>query len=170
MKLKQELLFAPILLAVFFCASCKFNQQKRTSGVDFLQGKWFEDSVTNKAQLVTYQQHQFYFTCDSFYLQVTTFSKVNLQGGPCFDKNHWDEFAKGNYKMVKDTLKLEGNFVTKDYKYKADGTCYRNGKYIEDFLLEKRTDSIVIFKSLQTGLFQQLNLKQKGECTLQKTP
>jgi len=142
-----------LIVCVFLLCACSFNKEKQSTGIDFLQGTWHEDSVMNKEALVSYQQYQFSFNCDSFYLKVATFSKVNLEGGPCFDKKHWEEFAKGYYKLSKDTLKFEGNFVTEDYKYKAEGSCYRTGKYIEDFLMNTNNKNEITLKSLQTGLY-----------------
>ncbi len=166
MKLKIDCYFFLIIATLLLCG-CSFNQTKYSAGEDFLQGKRSEDSVLNKAQLVSYQQYQFSFNCDSFYLKVETFSKVNLQGGPCFDKKHWNEFAKGYYHLVKDTLKFEGNFVNEDYKYKAEGSCYRTGKYLEEFIINNDNKDIITLKSLQTGLFHQLVIKEKGSCSLE---
>ncbi|MEO5910117.1 MAG: hypothetical protein ABIP95_04470 [Pelobium sp.] len=158
--MKYSLLF---ILSIFIF-SCSFNKEVKSSGELALQGKWEEDTVKNKLQLVSYQQHFLTFTCDSFYLQLHSYSTINLQGGKCYDAKDWLEFAKGYYKMAKDTLKMEGNFVNEDFKYKAEGSCYRTGKYIENFILTQQNDSTVILKSLQTGLSHQLLLKQKLTC------
>ena len=153
--------FALLLLTI---SSCSFNQKKQAGGIDFLQGKWTEDSVENKNQLVSYQQYHITFTCDSFYLNIQTYSSVNLNGGACYDSKDWQEFAKGYYTLVNDTLKLEGNFVNKTYKYKPEGSCYRVGKYKEDFILNQTTDGKISVKSLQKGLLHQLLRKEKLVC------
>lgn len=158
--MKYLLLF---ILSIFIF-SCSFNKEVKSSGELTLQGKWEEDTVKNKSQLVSYQHHSLKFTCDSFYLQLHSYSIVNLQGGTCYDAKDWLEFAKGYYTLVKDTLKMEGNFVNKDFKYKAEGSCYRTGKYIENFILTQQNDSTVLLKSLQTGLSHQLLLKEKLTC------
>ncbi len=163
MKVKFAL-FILIISSYLLTGGCSFNQKPPTKGVKFLQGKWTEDKIENKEQLVTYQQHHFTFTCDSFYLTVHSFSKINLQGGSCYDAKEWNEYAKGNYVLSKDTLKLNGNFVNKDFRYKAETSCYRTGKYLEDFLLNSHQDSIVHITSLLTGLHHQLNLKEKLVC------
>lgn len=157
-----------LFIGALLMCSCSFNKTKYSTGVDFLQGKWNEDSVTNKALLVSYQQYQFSFHCDSFYLKVATFSKVNLEGGPCFNQKHWNEFAKGYYRLSKDTLKFEGNFVSEDYKYKIQGSCYRTGKYLEDFIMNSDNKNVITLKSLQTGLYHQLVIKEKGSCSLKE--
>ncbi len=161
----KYLYFALLALAI---SSCSFNQTIPSTGVAFLQGNWTEDSVLNKAQLISYQQYHLTFTCDSFYLNISSFSKKNLNGGSCYDSKSWQEFAKGYYKLENDTLKLEGNFVDNHYKYKKEGSCYRFGKYKEDFILDKKTDSLFVIKSLQTSLYHQLTLKQKLVCNSNK--
>jgi hypothetical protein len=162
MKLKiNYLLIATTLL---FLGACSFNKEVKESGVAFLQGSWNEDSIANKAQLVNYQHNHFTFTCDSFYLQINSFSTVNLQGGPCYAAKEWQEYAKGYYTLAKDTLKFDGVFVDKSFRYKPEKSCYRFGKFTENFLITQQSDSLINLKSLQTGLKHQLVLKQKGIC------
>lgn len=161
-----------IIFTFFFLvtisSACTFNKKEQVGGIDFLQGKWSEDKIENKAQLVSYQQHDFKFTCDSFYLQIKSYAKVNLNGGACYDKNEWKEYAKGYYELIGDTLKLEGNFVSKEFKFKPENSCYRVGKFQENFILikEEKSSQIIIMKSLQTNLTHQLILKEKGDCTI----
>lgn len=149
---------------VSISSACTFNKKEQASGVDFLQGKWSEDSVENKSQLVSYQQHDFKFTCDSFYLNIKSFSKVNLNGGPCYDKKTWQEYAKGYYELSGDTLKFKGNFVNEDYKFKPENSCYRVGKYEESFLLINKSAELIAIKSLQTNLSHKIALKEKVVC------
>jgi hypothetical protein len=149
---------------LFTLTACTFNKKEQDNGVTFLQGKWSEDLVENKDQLVSYQQHHFKFTCDSFYLNIKSFSKVNLNGGSCYDKKAWQEYAKGYYELVGDTLKFEGNFVSDRYKFKPENSCFRVGKYRENFILIKKSKDLMTFKSLQTSLTHQLKLKQKLIC------
>jgi hypothetical protein len=163
MKIKANIYYLLFISAIFLCA-CTFNKKERVDGVDYLQGKWSEDSVENKNQLVSYQQYHITFTCDSFYLNIQTHSTVNLNGGACYDTKEWQEFAKGYYTLANDTLKLEGNFVNKTYKYKPEGSCYRVGKYEENFILNKQADGLIHIKSLQKGLVHQLVRKEKLVC------
>jgi hypothetical protein len=164
----KKYVFLIFCFLLFLSSACTFNKKEQASGVDYLQGKWSEDTVKNKAQLVSYQQHNFKFTCDSFYLQINSYANVNLNGGACYDKNSWIEYAKGYYQLVGDTLKLEGNFVSKQYKFKPERSCYRVGKYQENFILikEDKGTQILIIKSLQTSLTHQLKRKEKGVCTI----
>ncbi|MBK0381399.1 hypothetical protein I5M32_00375 [Pedobacter sp. SD-b] len=164
MTFKNPIRFILMLFVYTLIGSCSFNQKPPSQGLKFLQGKWAEDSVENKNQLVTYQKHKFTFTCDSFYLTLHSYSSVNLQGGSCYDAKEWEEYAKGNYSISADTLKLNGNFVNQDFKYKAETSCYRTGKYIEDFIINDHQDSTLLLTSLLTGLRHQINLKERLVC------
>ena len=167
MKFKANIYFL-LLIGAVFSSACTFNKKEQASGVDYFQGKWSEDTVENKAQLVSYQQHDFKFTCDSFYLQIKSYAKVNLNGGVCYDKKSWIEYAKGYYQLVGDTLKLEGNFVSNKYKFKPEGSCYRVGKYQENFIVVNKGKVLefLLIKSLQTNLIHQLKRTEKGVCII----
>jgi hypothetical protein len=54
--------------------------------------------------------------------------------------------------------------VNKTYKYKPEGSCYRVGKYEENFILNKQADGLIHIKSLQKGLVHQLVRKEKLVC------
>ncbi len=152
------------LFSIILISACSFNQAVQHNGADFLQGTWNEDTVENKTQLANYEQHNFKFNCDSFYLQINSFSKVNLDGGECYNANGWKEYVKGYYHIKGDTLKFDGNFVNQEYKYKAEGSCYRSGKFFDEFIIQQQGDSIVNLKSTTTGLRHQLKLKEKSVC------
>lgn len=162
MKFKSY--FFSTLVVLFLLASCKFNKVEKSAGEAFLQGKWTEDSSENESQLVAYQHFNFTFSCDSFYTVIHNFSKVDLQGGSCYDKGQWNEYAKGYYKIVDDTLKFDGNFVDKEFKYKTQGSCYRSGKFTDTFLIKSKTDSVLILKSLASGILHEILLKEKTVC------
>lgn len=152
-------------ISIIILSSCRFNPAVQENGIDFLQGHWSEDTVENKAQLARYEQHYFKFVCDSFYLQINTFSKVNLNGGDCYNNNQWTEYVKGHYTVYADTLKFNGNFVNPEYKYKSEGSCYRTGKFLDEFILKQESDEVVILKSTTTGLKHQLKLKKTLKCS-----
>jgi len=162
--------FLTLCFLLLLSSACTFNKKEQASGVDYFQGKWSEDTVENKAQLVSYQQHDFKFTCDSFYLQIKSYAKVNLNGGVCYDKNSWTEYTKGYYQLVGDTLKLEGNFVSDKYKFKPEGSCYRVGKYQENFVVVNKGKllDLLLIKSLQTNLVHQLKRTEKGVCIIKE--
>lgn len=151
-------------LVVLFLSACKFNKLEQSTGDAYLQGLWQEDALLKHEDLVSWQTFRFKFTCDSFYATIHNVSKVNLDGGPCYQEGNWDEYAKGYYKVVGDTLKFDGNFVDAEFKYKTVGSCYRNGKFTDLFLITAKTDSVIHLKNLQTGTTQQLLLQQKLVC------
>ncbi|MFC5283453.1 fumarate hydratase [Pedobacter alpinus] len=162
--MKFNINFLLVLLMMLYLSSCTFNKQVKSSGEDFIQGIWTEDSLPNQDQLASYQQFDFKFNCDSFYVKIKNFSKVNLQGGSCYDSNTWYEYAKGYYVVNNDSLKFEGNFVDSEYKYKTQGSCYRSGKFIEVFFIEQKADNLLKVKSLQSGMLHQFWLKEKLSC------
>ena len=165
MRFKKHQFILPFVVALFMLTSCKFNKLESSNGDTFLQGKWAEDSLAQESQMVTYQRFEFTFTCDSFYAVIRNFSKADLQGGPCYSKGTWKEYAKGYYKVVGDSLKFEGNFVDNEFKYKKQGSCYRSGKFTDTFLITSRADSAITAKSLQVGTLHTLLLKEKSVCT-----
>lgn len=164
MKFKKHLFFSSVLAVLFIVGSCKFNKVETSNGEAFLQGKWTEDSLEDKSQLISYQTFNFTFTCDSFYTVISNYSKVDLQGGSCYDKGEWKEYAKGYYKVAGDTLKFNGNFVDNEFKYKTQGSCYRSGKFTDSFIIDSKTDSSLVLKSLESGTLHQFVLKEKGSC------
>jgi len=153
-----------LITSLLFLASCKFNKVEKSTGEAFLQGRWAEEDTLQNSQLISYQRFNFTFTCDSFYVVIRNFSKVDLQGGPCYDKGTWTEYAKGYYKVAGDTLKFDGNFVDAEFKYKTQGSCYRSGKFTDAFLINSKKDSTLALKSLQAGTLHRLLLQEKLEC------
>lgn len=164
MKFKQYFFSTSVFAALLTLASCKFNKVESSTGEAFLQGKWKEDISEDNRQLISYQSFDFTFTCDSFYAVINNYSKVDLQGGPCYDKGEWKEYAKGYYKVTGDTLKFNGNFVDNEFKYKTQGSCYRSGKFTDSFIINRKTDSTLVLKSLEAGTLHQFLLKEKGTC------
>ncbi len=164
MKFKQSIATSLVIAILFILGSCKFNKIESSDGEAFLQGKWTQDSTENKSQLISYQGFNFTFTCDSFYTVISNYSKVDLQGGSCYDKSEWKEYAKGYYQVIGDTLKFNGNFVDFEFKYKTQGSCYRSGKFTDSFLINSKTDSILVLKSLESGALHQFSLVEKLSC------
>ncbi len=164
MYFKNQIFILLCIASLFVLASCKFNKLETSNGDALLQGKWTEDTLTNKGQLVSYQRFDFTFTCDSFYAVIHNFSKVDLQGGQCYSKGTWKEYAKGYYNVVSDSLKFDGNFVDAEFKYKTQGSCYRSGKFTDSFLINSKADSLIVLRSLQAGTTHKLLLKEKSSC------
>ncbi|MET4081244.1 hypothetical protein ABIB40_001189 [Pedobacter sp. UYP30] len=154
-------------LAIWLCiglfASCVRRPNIQGKGTVFMQGVWNEDSVAFSSRLKTFTQHGFKFTCDSFYVDLTTHSKVNFYEDSCFNNGLWKEYAKGVYAVKNDTLSLSGTFTHANYKQKLSG-CYRIGRYERIFLIKKADSSVIILESTTDQREIRLNLKQKIIC------
>lgn len=149
------------LSALYF--SCKRLPNVQGKGELFLQGVWSQDSVANAKQLLSYTQHKFKITCDSFYVDLTTFSKVNYHEDSCFNDGVWKEYAKGTYVVKGDTLVLNGTFTKANYKQKVSG-CYRNGRYLTNFKINKINANFLALESLTDQRECLLVLKQRINC------
>lgn len=128
-----------------------------------MQGVWNEDSVAFSSKLKTFTQHRFRFSCDSFYVDLTTRSKVNFYEDSCFNNGVWKEYAKGVYGVKNDTLSLGGTFTHENHKQKISG-CYRIGRYERSFLIKKADSNVIILVSTADEREITLNLKQKITC------
>ncbi|MBV8388599.1 MAG: fumarate hydratase [Mucilaginibacter sp.] len=134
-----------LLLAL--TSSCWFNPNVQGKGEVYLQGEWRQDSVPNQKRLLEYSLYHLKFSCDSFFIQVNSFSKVNNGPDTCSRGNHWSEYIKGTYIQRNDTLHLKGLFCNPDYSLKEDGGCLRTGVYEEAFRVSKKNDSVMQFAS-----------------------
>lgn len=144
-------------------SSCTRLPNVQGNGEAVLQGIWNQDTVANADQLLNYTQHKFKFSCDSFYVDLTTHSKVNYYEEACFNKGIWKEYAKGTYLVRNDTLFLKGTFTKANYKQKVSG-CYRNGQYISNFKLKSINASHITLESLNDQKECRLALKEKITC------
>jgi hypothetical protein len=154
------LAFCFLLLAFNACTRLPNIQGK---GAPFLQGVWNQDSISSTANLLSYTKHHFKFSCDSFYVDLTTFSKVNYYEDSCFNKGVWKEYAKGTYAVKGDTLILVGTFTKANYKQKVSG-CYRIGRYLSNFKIKTTQQNNIQLESLTDEREINLNLKQKINC------
>ncbi|WP_113661078.1 fumarate hydratase [Pedobacter nanyangensis] len=148
------------LLLVLSCSRLPNVQGK---GETFLQGVWGQDSIANKAQLQAYTEHRFKFTCDSFYVDLTTHAKVNYYEADCFNHGEWKEYAKGTYELRHDTLILVGDFTKANYKQKVSG-CYRNGRYLTNFKVKLWNAEQLQLENLNDQTEVKLKLKAKITC------
>ncbi|PST85314.1 fumarate hydratase [Pedobacter yulinensis] len=128
-----------------------------------LQGVWQQDSIPYREQLNSFTEHRLKFTCDSFYVDLTTHSKVNYYEAECYNQGIWKEYAKGNYAVRGDTLFLAGTFTKANYKQKVSG-CYRTGRYTEGFLIRKATATLLVLESLNDHRESAMALKEKIDC------
>jgi hypothetical protein len=163
LRSSRHLPFTFYLLPFTFFFSCKRLPNIQGKGEVFLQGIWNQDSIANKGQLLNYTQHRFKFSCDSFYVDLTTYAKVNYYEADCFNKGVWQEYAKGTYKVKNDTLILIGDFTKANYKQKVSG-CYRNGRYLTSFVIKQADSAQLHLENVADQRECVLNLKQKMVC------
>ncbi len=144
----QKLTFALLLLTItLFLGSCWMNPNMQKPGVKEFQGEWQQDSVPMQKKLLTYSLYHFKFTCDSFFVSIKTFTKVNYGADSCMKAGHWTEYTKGNYGERNDSLFLKGQFCNPDFTLKEKPDCFRFGMYEEVFKITKKTDSVYQFSS-----------------------
>ncbi|HKG06665.1 MAG TPA: hypothetical protein VKB19_09425 [Pedobacter sp.] len=148
------------------CAACKRLPDVQGKGADFLQGIWNQDSVADAGKLLNYARHKFKFTCDSFYVDLTTHSKVNYYSDSCFNNGIWKEYAKGTYKVRADTVFLAGTYTKANYKQKISG-CYQIGQYIKSFRIVFAESETLVLESTENQRLLELDLKQKIKCVPQ---
>lgn len=150
-----------LFIALFFACKPRPNIQGR--GETFIQGVWNQDSIANKSKLLNYTEYHFKFTCDSFYLDLTTHSKVNYYAEECYNGGVWKEYAKGIYQVRNDSLFLVGDFTKSNYKQKISG-CYRNGRYMVNFVIKSVEKDQIVLKNLVDESDCMLTLKQPIIC------
>jgi hypothetical protein len=158
-----KLLSASLLSIALLSLGCSPRPNIQGKGEIFMQGVWNQDSVAFSSKLSNYTQHHFKFTCDSFYVDLTTHSKVNFYEDSCYNNGVWKEYAKGVYAVRGDTLFLGGTFTHANYKQKISG-CYRIGRYDKNFLIKKTTASTLLLQSLNDQQEINLALKQNITC------
>lgn len=155
------------LLALVFSLSaftaCTRLPNVQGKGEALLQGIWNQDSIANSSTLLNYTQHHFKISCDSFYVDLTTYSKVNYFEDSCFNKGVWKEYAKGTYVVKGDTLLLTGTFTKANYRQKVSG-CYRIGRYLSNFKIKSSGPNNLLLESLNDQRECKLVLKQKINC------
>jgi hypothetical protein len=161
-----RLIFLALVL-VLASSSCRRLPNVQGEGAALVQGIWGQDSTAHADKLLSYTRHQFRFSCDSFYVDLTTHSKVNYYEDSCFNNGIWKEYAKGVYTLRNDSLFLEGTYTKANYKQKVSG-CYNNGRYIKAFLIQAKADSSMTLMSLNDQREVQLSLKEKTTCIPQK--
>jgi len=156
------------ILYFYFLILCSLTACTRLpdiqgKGAEFLQGVWNQDSIANSDRLLNYTQHKFKFTCDSFYVDLTTYSKVNYYEDSCYNKGVWREYAKGTYAVRADTLFLSGTYTKANYKQKISG-CYQIGQYIKNFKIDHYKQTKLMLEGTGNQRQISLKLKQKIMC------
>lgn len=135
----------PFSFLLALCAGCSMNPNLQGEGVANLQGEWQQDSIPMQKKLVEYSLYHFKFSCDSFYMRISSFSKVNNGADTCMNRGHWTEYVKGNYQQRNDTLHLKGQFCNANFTLKEPGGCFRAGIYEDFFKIVKKSDSLIKF-------------------------
>ena len=153
------------ILAMTF-SSCWMNPNTQTAGQEYLQGEWQQDSVPMQKKLVNYSLYHFKFTCDSFFVSIKSFSKVNYGADSCMKAGHWTEYTRGHYEQRNDTLFLKGQFCNPDYTIKEDPGCFRIGVYEEFFKIIKKTDSLVQLSSTTGVIPIDARLIKRNTCKI----
>ncbi|WP_342329784.1 fumarate hydratase [Pedobacter sp. FW305-3-2-15-E-R2A2] len=156
-------LISSLLLISGLFVSCSRLPNVQGKGEAFLQGVWNQDSIPNAGKLLNYTQHKFKFTCDSFYVDLTTHSKVNYYPDSCFNNGVWKEYAKGVYEVRNDSLILEGTYTKANYKQKISG-CYQIGRYIKSFYIKSFEPNKLFLQSASDQRECNLVLKEKIIC------
>ena len=157
-------LFAFCFVLCAFCSSCRFNPNMQTRGQNYLQGEWQQDSVTNQKQLITYSLYNLKFSCDSFFVAIHSFSKVNTGADTCMKSGKWTEYCRGTYDQSNDTLHLKGQFCNADYSIKDEKGCFRSGDYEELFKVSKKSDSLLQFASTTNIIPINARLVKRTSC------
>jgi hypothetical protein len=152
-----------LLLFVGGLSACKRLPNVQGKGEAFLQGVWSQDSIANANQLLSYTQHKFKFTCDSFYVDLTTHSKVNYYADSCYNNGIWKEYAKGVYVVRNDSLFMEGDYTKSNYKQKVSG-CFHTGRYIKSFYVKSTSPKLIQMESASDQRDINLVLKEKIVC------
>ena len=88
---------------------------------------------------------------------------MNYYEDSCFNKGIWKEHAKGTYVVKGDTLILTGTFTKANYKQKVTG-CYRNGRYLSNFIIRSSGADRLVLESLNDHKECALVLKEKITC------
>ncbi len=144
--------------------ACSPNANIQGMGEGLLQGEWKQKANAADQQLVNYTLYNFKFTCDSFYVQMNTFSKVNYGADTCMNKGHWTEYAKGLYNMRNDTLHLKGFYTNADQSLKNLGGCFRAGVYEEYFKTRNEADTLLQLTNTSGVLPLNLQLTKRLTC------
>ncbi|CAN5468155.1 hypothetical protein BH09BAC6_BH09BAC6_11170 [soil metagenome] len=152
-----------LIMAMGF-ASCHRNPNRQTPGESYLQGEWQQDTIAYQKKLVSYSLYHFKFSCDSFYVAIRSFSKVNTGPDTCMNSGHWAEYTKGTYEQRNDTLHLKGQFCNADMSLKDDKGCFRSGDYEEFFKVIKKTDTQLQFSSTSSVIPIHTHLIKKTSC------
>lgn len=154
-----------LLLLAFCLFSCSFNPPYQGKGRADIQGIWQQDSVSNSKQLVSYVLYNFRFSCDSVFVRMENFSKVNTGTDTCMSKGHWFEYAGATYETKNDDiLHIKGFYCDAKYRLKDPGGCFNSGVYEDSFKITRLADSVLVLQPQSSTLPVKLKLVKKLSC------
>jgi hypothetical protein len=156
--------YLPAFCFLLSAFSCRLNPNMQTPGEGYLQGEWQQDSVPKQKLLVTYSIYHLKFSCDSFFVVINSFSKVNTGADTCMNSGHWAEYCRGTYEQKHDTLHLKGQFCNADMTIKDDKGCFRSGDYEEFFKISKKSDLLVQFAGTTNVIPINAHLIKRNSC------
>ena len=162
-------MFKPLILCLLVFMSliaCTRLPDIQGKGSEMFQGVWATDSVASQGKLLSYTQHTFKITCDSFYLDLITHSKANYYSDSCFNNGIWKDYAKGIYAVRNDSVFFVGTYTKSNYKQKISG-CYQIGQYIKSFRILSRSPEQITLESSDNQRIINLLLKEKITCVPQ---
>lgn len=166
--LKKAFCFKLSALSFLLCAlsfaSCSFNPSLQGKGEAAIQGSWQQDSLANSKQLVNYALYRFRFSCDSVFIRMENFSKVNYGADTCMRNGHWFEYARATYAQSHDTLRINGYYCNADYTLKVIAGCFNTGPYAESFKISPKGDSVLQLQPLSGTLPFKLKLIKRTSC------
>jgi len=158
--------FAFLILTFYLLlTACSPNPNLQGKGEGYLQGEWRQDSIPRQKQLLSYSLYNFKFTCDSVYIELNEYSRVNTGMDSCMLSGYWKEYIRGTYSQHNDTLRIRGNFCNADYSLKPQKGCFRSGPYEEYFKVSNKADSAVRFLSTSNVIPVNLHLIKRTSCT-----
>ena len=155
-----------ILLLLASLSACRSNPNMQTPGESYLQGEWQQDPMPGQKRLLSYALYHFKFSCDSFFVAVNSFSKVNTGADSCMSSGHWHEYIRGTYQQLNDTLHLKGQYANADYTVKDDKGCFRSGDYEEFFKVVKTSGKSIKLLSTSNVIPINARLVEKLTCHL----
>ncbi|MBW4888128.1 fumarate hydratase [Mucilaginibacter sp. HMF5004] len=157
---------ASCLLLLASCLfSCSFNPPLQGNGVKALQGEWKQDTIGNSKQLVNYTLYNFRFSCDSVFIRMENFSKVNYGTDTCMNKGHWLEYAGATYDQKESKLHVKGFYCDANYHLKNPGGCFNSGVYEDTFSLTMKDDSVLELLPVSSTVPIKLKLTKRTTCT-----
>ena len=163
-NLKSAFRLLPFAFYLLFISSCTMNPDLQKPGEKYIQGEWLQDSVPAQKRLVAYSLYTLKFSCDSFFVKISSYSKVNYGSDTCMNSGNWAEYIRGTYSQKQDTLHLKGQFCNADGSYKDEKGCFCSGDYEEFFKVNHPADSVIQFLSTSNVIPINAHLIKRTSC------